>query len=122
MALPGRRLAFCREYVANGGNATQAYLKAGYSKKGASQGAERLLRNVEIANEIAARQARKQEAADVTVAEVLGLLRQQAEAGGTKATELLGRYIGMWDEKQDTADSWNALTIELSTRGPTGEA
>ena len=122
MALPGRRLAFCREYVANGGNATQAYLKAGYSKKGASQGAERLLRNVEVADEIAARQARKQEAADVTVAEVLGLLRQQAEAGGTKATELLGRYIGMWDEKQDTADSWNALTIELSTRGPAGEA
>ena len=39
---------FCREYVIDN-NATQAYVRAGYSSKGAAQGAERLLRKVDVA-------------------------------------------------------------------------
>jgi len=38
---------FCREYVIDN-NATQAYVRAGYSTKGAAQGAERLLRKVDV--------------------------------------------------------------------------
>lgn len=35
LKLTKRQEAFCYEYVANGGNATQAAIKAGYSEKGA---------------------------------------------------------------------------------------
>ena len=122
MALSPKRLAFCREYIANGGNATKAYRDAGYSPKGASQSAEKLLRNTEVKADIAARRARQVAVAEVTVHEVVEGLRAHAERGSTRALELLGKHIGMWTEHQESADSWNALTIELSTRGPAGEA
>lgn len=38
---------FCDAYIRLG-NATKAYIEAGYSKKGAGQSAEKLLRNTEI--------------------------------------------------------------------------
>jgi hypothetical protein len=40
--------------IAKGLNGTQAYISAGYSPNGAAQGAERLLRNVDISNRILA--------------------------------------------------------------------
>ena len=39
---------FCREYVLNGENGRQAYIKAGYSEKTADQGAVQLLRNTKV--------------------------------------------------------------------------
>ena len=114
MALSARRLAFVREYVANGGNATQAYISAGYSKGGAAQAAEKLLRNAEVRGEIATRVARKQLSADVTVAEVVSGLRIQAEKGSTKAWELLGKHIGMWGEGGAQGDGWDDLAKEAN--------
>lgn len=48
---PGRE-RFCREYVIDL-NATQAYIRAGYSTKGAAQSAERLLRNADVKRRVA---------------------------------------------------------------------
>ena len=42
-----RQVRFCREYLIDR-NATQAYIRAGYSEDGASQSSVRLLRNVKI--------------------------------------------------------------------------
>lgn len=39
---------FADEYIKNGGNATQAFIKAGYSQNGASAGATRLLGNASV--------------------------------------------------------------------------
>lgn len=47
-----RKAAFCREFVKDY-NATQAYLRAGYSKNGAKQGAARLLTKVDVKEEVA---------------------------------------------------------------------
>ena len=104
--LSPRRLAFVREYVANGGNATRAYVAAGYSKNGAAQSAEKLLRNAEVRRQVEERQQRKAQAADVTEAEVLGYLKAHArgEKGSTRAAELLGQHIGMWSEQAQTAE------------------
>ena len=44
---------FADEYIRNGGNATQAFIKAGYSKNGANAGAARLLANVSVSEYIA---------------------------------------------------------------------
>lgn len=44
--------AFCRAYVANGGNGTQAAIAAGYSEKGASVAAARLLKRPAVIAEI----------------------------------------------------------------------
>ena len=51
--LTPKQKAFADEYIKNGGNATQAYIKAGYSKNGANAGAARLLTNVIISKYIA---------------------------------------------------------------------
>lgn len=112
--LTPKQLAFCREYIGNGCNATQAYIAAGYAKQGAEAGASRLLTNVKVADEIAARQARKREVADVTVAEVLGRLREDKS---TRATELLGKHIGMWGEGGAVGDSWDDLVAEANEPG-----
>lgn len=50
-----RRALFVEEYLANSGNATQAAIKAGYSKKTAKQQGSRLLTNVDVAAEVAKR-------------------------------------------------------------------
>lgn len=47
-----RREAFCQYYVSNGGNATRAYLRAGYSKEDANRAATLLLRQKDIATRV----------------------------------------------------------------------
>lgn len=51
---------FCREYVKDL-NATQAYIRAGYAKKGAETSASRLLTNVKVKSRIAELQDRVEE-------------------------------------------------------------
>lgn len=46
--LPVKRRKFVREYMKNGGNATQAYISAGYSKNGADRNAHNLMRIHEV--------------------------------------------------------------------------
>lgn len=48
--LSPKQIKFCREYVLNGENGRQAYIKAGYSEKTADQGAAQLLRNIKVAD------------------------------------------------------------------------
>ena len=60
-----RRADFVEAYISNGGNGTQAAIKAGYSKKGADVRAAELLRDCRVKDVIAAR-AKK-------VAEITGL-------------------------------------------------
>ncbi len=50
-----RRKLFVEAYVANGGNATQAAISAGYSEKTADQQGSRLLRDVKVSSDIALR-------------------------------------------------------------------
>lgn len=53
MGLTPRREQFAREYVKNGGNASDAAKKAGYSEKTAYSSGQRLLKNVEVSAYIA---------------------------------------------------------------------
>lgn len=53
--LTERQKRFAEEYIINGGNATQAAIKAGYSKRTAEATASRLLRNVKVVEYIASK-------------------------------------------------------------------
>ena len=69
-----KQKAFADEYIINGGNATQAAIKAGYSKKTAEATASRLLRNVKVVEYIASKVAPVIEKRNTDVQEQLNSL------------------------------------------------
>jgi phage terminase small subunit len=101
-----RHERFCREYVIDL-NATQAYIRAGYSVNGAGQSAEKLLRNTEIIARIAELQAKVTQRLEITQESVLKEIEETRIAAAQadqhsvalKAAELKGRHIGMWPNK-----------------------
>jgi phage terminase small subunit len=66
--------AFAREFIKDH-NASEAYVRAGYSPKGAGQAAHKLLKNAEVAARIAELEAEVAEKAQVTVKEILDELK-----------------------------------------------
>lgn len=114
--LTPKQLAFCREYIANGGNATKAYIHAGYSPNGADSAACRLLSDVRISQEIESRQIRIEMVGDVTQGEVIRDLRRQSRKGKTAATIALGKLIGMWRDGAGIEDSWDEILRRADER------
>ena len=106
-----RQTQFVREYLKDR-NATQAYIRAGYAEAGASQGAERLLRNVEIKASIAQGELAAAERAALSVDWVLEELHAAyvvSTALGQMSTAhaalvSLGKHIGMWPTKITITD------------------
>lgn len=74
MALTPKQQAFADAYLANGMNATQAAIEAGYSKRTAESQGSRLLRNVKVRDHIKERMDALTEARIVTGNEVLAFL------------------------------------------------
>lgn len=72
-----RHLAFCESY-ARYGNATRAAKDAGYSEKTAYSQGHRLLKDVEIQQEISAARSRRFKALHMDADEVLALVAEQA--------------------------------------------
>ncbi len=114
---------FCREYVIDhkGG---PAYVRAGYSKNGADQSAERLLRNAEVKARIAELEAPIVQALELTQEKVLRDIEQtRLDAGkdgqhgvALKASELQGKHIGMFKETNATAESLLDLVLAAAGR------
>lgn len=98
---------FCREYVANGYNATQAAIKAGYSPKTAYSSGQRLLKHVEIKSALEKHSKMEQEKFNYTkeahfkeLDELKDLAKQTGNvAAAVKATELKGKLCGLYIEK-----------------------
>ncbi len=65
---------FCLEYVKDH-NASEAYVRAGYSAKGAGQAAHKLLKNTEVTARIAELEAGLADKALVTVEEIISELK-----------------------------------------------
>ena len=74
MALSSKRQAFCDAYIANGMNATQAAVEAGYSERTAYSQGNRLLKNDEVREYIKSRMDALTEERIVTGNEVLAFL------------------------------------------------
>ncbi len=104
-----RQLRFVAEYVKDL-NATQAYIRAGYSKGGAAQAADKLLRNAEIQVAIATRQMVIGDRLEITAEKILRDLEASRKAAHSadqhsaaiRAAELLGKHIGMFVDRSET--------------------
>lgn len=93
-----KRSKFIAEYLLCG-NATEAAMKAGYSRKTAYSQGQRLLKNVEVMNEIKESQERVKQDAEVKLKEVVLQIKEialnsQSEAIRLKALDMLMKHLG----------------------------
>jgi phage terminase small subunit len=104
--LTPKQAAFVMEYLKDL-NATQAAIRAGYSKKTASSQGERLLRNAEVQAAVTKGREKLAAKAEVTAERVLnGLLAEATADDGpmckgarVKAWELLGKHLGLMTDR-----------------------
>lgn len=124
--LTQKQALFVSEYLKNGGNATQAYLKAGYKAKDekvACTAGTRLLRNVRISRAIAERQKQRNERLqleeDYELKQAMKILKMCSEPKqvytplGEKMKDEDGNYVFMFDSKGAN----QALTTICRLRG-----
>lgn len=106
--LTAKQEIFCREYIIDL-NATQAAIRAGYSKKTANRIASENLSKLDIQRKIQELQQERAERTEITQDRVLKELAgigfapitkgKIKAADKTKALELLGRHLGMFTDK-----------------------
>ena len=116
---------FCREYVANGYNATQAALKAGYSKKTAyASGAENLKKPQIVAflSEYTRKEQEKFEYTKEAHFKELDELKEKAVitgnvAAAVKATELKGKLCGLYIEKVEALVKAPVIVDDIDQAG-----
>ena len=105
-----RQIAFCEAYIACG-NATEAAIKAGYSPRTARSQGHRLLTNADIQRFIATRNEELKSARIADVSEVRTFWTQTMRENTVlmrdrlKASELLGKSVGAFEDKQRSAES-----------------
>lgn len=104
-----KRSRFISEYLLSG-NATEAARKAGYSRKTAYSQGQRLLKNVEVMNEIKESQEKVKEEAEVKLKEIVLQIRDiafssESEAIRLKALDMLMKHLGGY------MDSFKMLAI-----------
>ena len=149
--LTAKQQRFCDEYLIDL-NATQAAIRAGYSKKTAAQTAARLLTNVKIQEYIKNRMAEKEAALIANQDEVLKYLtsvlrgqsvsteiviegtgdgcseartieKEPSEKDRLKAAELLGKRYGLYTEKvEETVDMELNVNIDYGDEEIGGDA
>lgn len=147
--LTAKQQRFCDEYLIDL-NATQAAIRAGYSKKTAAQTAARLLTNVKIQEYIENRMAEKENELIADQDEVLKYLtsvlrgqsvsteiviegtgdgcseartieKEPSEKDRLKAAELLGKRYGLYTEKvEEKVDMELNVTIDYGDEEDTG--
>ena len=110
--LSEKQKAFCREYLKDF-NATQAYIRAKYSKNGARQSAHRTLTYAYIQAFLVELTAKQAEKAELSIEWIIGELKGMYEkcqsdlrspgimANATRQLELLGKHIGMWIDRSE---------------------
>jgi phage terminase small subunit len=135
MPLTPKQERFINEYLIDL-NATQAAIRAGYSKKTSKSQGQRLLTNVDIAAAIARAQGDRTERTNITQDYVLESIFSAMErckqadsfnaTGVFKGAELLGKHLGMFQgENQGVTvnlpfDGWRIerAIVYPDTQGP----
>ena len=122
MNLSLKQKRFCDEYLIDL-NATQAAIRAGYSKKTAREQASRLLSNVNvqayIQEQMKARSERTQISQDKVLQDI-ETVKQDAMAGdmnhaaALKACELQGKHLGMFIDRTINTNTSLADLLALS--------
>lgn len=113
-----RQAAFVREFLLDR-NATQAYIRAGYSRHGAPASACRLLTNAKVAAAIEEADEEARQRGALSVDWIIERLREEAVSQAEdasamsriKAVELLGKHIGMWPKQPKVATAGAQLVL-----------
>ena len=122
MRLNERQKAFCEHYAACF-NATEAAVKAGYSKKTAYSISNENLKKPEIRKYLQTLTETAKTGRIATADEVLEYLSETMRDGAenrrerTKAAELLGKRYGIFTEKQEPTGEKVSVQINLSDCG-----
>ncbi len=109
IAMTPKQQRFVTEYLVDL-NATQAAIRAGYARSGASVEGVRLLANAKVAAAVAAGQAKRAKRTEIDADYVLTAIKdtiEQYRGGGEgsnpnavlKGAELLGRHLAMFTDK-----------------------
>lgn len=117
--LTPRQLRFVGEYLVDL-NATQAAIRAGYSRKTAQEQSSRLLSNVMVAAAVAAAQAKRSERTEITQDRVLTELAKLGFANMADymvATAGGGPYLDFSALTQDQAAALQEVTVEDYVEG-----
>ena len=98
-----KQASFAAEYIALHGNGTRAAIAAGYSEKGASVAAVRLLGKASVKKRIERLAKRHEVTADRVLTRLDNLSARAEEAGNypaaVKAEELLGKALGLFIDR-----------------------
>lgn len=115
MSLNAKQEMFCQEYLKDL-NGTQAYIRAGYSAKGAEAGAARLLANVKVSARISELKAKRLAKSEKTAEDVIKRLIQIAFTDNSdlvqikKVTKRIGGEDGF---EYETCEVVPVLTEDL---------
>ena len=100
---------FAQEYVLDH-NATQAAIRAGYSKRVAHVNGPRLLSNASVQTWIAEAQELKARSREITIERVLEEMRRLAFAQTTDMVELKGGWVTVKDTDSLTTEQKSAIS------------
>lgn len=102
---------FVAEYLANGLNATSAYIAAGYSEKGATAGASNLLSNAKVQAKVAEKLAKVANKLELTAEMVLAEIRKVAMFDPRNAFNKDGSPKQIHELDDDTAAAVAGLEV-----------
>ena len=110
-----KRKIFISEY-ARSGNATEAAKKAGYSDRSAYSTGQRLLKNAEIVKEISKIQNEALENAEMSITDVVNLVKGIATSGKSetvrlRAMDMLLKYLGAYNDDMKLILKMNDIEI-----------
>lgn len=119
--LTQKQKRFVEEYKANGGNATQAAIKAGYSEKTAYSIGEENLRKPEIQEALSVEEEKMRQkyeyGVDALVNDIQYGLEMAKEQKNTsayfKGVELLGKAFGLFTEKVRNEVTFTQALVEF---------
>lgn len=106
-----RRLRFVEAYIANGENATQAAIEAGYSPKTAASQGGRLLQHVEVKKALAARRAKLRDEFELRSADVIRSLSNAVHFDPRKLFDEDGNLKSVQDLDDATADALTGIEV-----------
>lgn len=112
--LTPKQKAFADNYIANGGNATDAARKAGYSEKFTGPNAGKLLKNPKIAAYIAERQAEIDKLNGTDIMSLADIQKRRSQIANGVLTDSFGFSPAFGEQLKAMSDLEKALTIKES--------
>lgn len=120
--LTPKQQAFCDNYIVSH-NATDAAIKAGYSRKTAYSQGQRLLKNVEIKKILQGQSQQSHTSKIATATEILEFLTDTVrnKANGLKdrlkAAQMLGDHFALYKESQAEQSNDECVTVVFQDLG-----